>query len=65
MHMNFTYADIRMMPVRYRRWYIERLVKHFEKRNNMYEQSDKPSAENSNIGNFNKYSEMLNKKFSS
>ena len=34
--MNFTYLDIRMMPTRYRQWYIKRLVKHFEKRESMY-----------------------------
>jgi hypothetical protein len=65
MHMNFTYHDIRMMPVRYRQWYLKRLIKHFEKRNNMYEQANNPSKGTGDMKGFDKFSEQMNKKFSS
>ena len=33
MHLNMSYADIRTLPIRYRRWFIERLAKHFDAQN--------------------------------
>ena len=33
MHLNMSYTDIRSLPIRYRRWFIERLAKHFEAQN--------------------------------
>ena len=63
--MNFTYQDIRMMPIRYRHWYINRLVKHFDKRNNMYEQLNNPSKSNPDLKGLDKFNEQMNKKFSS
>lgn len=63
--MNFTYQDIRMMPVRYRHWYLKRLIKHFEKRNNMYQQHNNPSKSNPDLKGLDKFSEQMNKKFSS
>lgn len=65
MNMNFTYQDIRMMPTRYRHWYLKRLVKHYEKRNNMYEQANNPSTNNTDMAGFDKFNDMMNKKFSS
>jgi len=65
MHMNFTYHDIRIMPTRYRQWYLNRLVKHFEKRNNMYEQTNNPSQTSPDMASFDKFNEMMNKNFSS
>ena len=66
MHMNFTYLDIRMMPTRYRHWYIKRLVQHFEKRSSMYEKARNPSsdASSSNMESLDKFTDMMNKKFS-
>jgi hypothetical protein len=29
-HLNMSYNDIRSMPIRYRNWYIDRLVKSVE-----------------------------------
>ena len=63
--MNFTYQDIRIMPTRYRQWYLKRLIKHFEKQNNMYEQVTNPSQNNADMQGFDKFNEQMNKKFSS
>jgi hypothetical protein len=65
MNMSFSYQDIRMMPTRYRQWYIKRLVTHFEKRNNMYEQTNNPAKTAPDMANFDKFNEMMNKNFSS
>ena len=65
MNMNFTYLDIRMMPTRYRQWYIKRLVKHFEKRESMYNAGkSSPSKNQSDMSGFDKFNDMINKKFS-
>ena len=53
------------MPVRYRQWYLKRLVKHFEKRNSMYEQAVNPSKGTSDMKGFDKFNDQMNKKFSS
>ena len=29
MHLNMSYVELRNMPVRYRRWYLERLTTYF------------------------------------
>lgn len=41
MHLNMSYIELRNMPVRYRRWYLERLTKHFKQKN---EAQDKARA---------------------
>jgi hypothetical protein len=56
-HLGFTYFDLNKLEIRYRRWFIERLVKDYSK---------KDEADNQNISknmkNLNAYQEMLNKK---
>ena len=55
------------MPVRYRQWYIERLAKHFDKRNKMYEKGNNPSTikSDADTSGFDKFNQMLENKFSS
>ena len=33
MHLNMSYSDVRKMPIAYRKWFIKRLVKHVEQKN--------------------------------
>ena len=67
MHLNMSYTDVRTMPVRYRQWYLKRLVEHFDKRNKMYEKGNNPSTvkSDSDQSGFDKFNEMLENKFSS
>ena len=37
-----SYSEVHRMPVRYRRWFLQRLVRHFEEKN---EASKKSSSE--------------------
>ena len=33
MHLNMSYSEVRSLPVRYRHWYMDRLLKHFREKN--------------------------------
>ncbi len=45
--MNMSYTELRRLPTRYRRWYLERLNKHFKDLNkDSNQESDVPVAEN-------------------
>tara|TARA_B100000282_G_C31623009_1_gene440253 strand:- start:497 stop:673 length:177 start_codon:yes stop_codon:yes gene_type:complete len=45
--MNMSYTELRRLPTRYRRWYLERLNKHFKDLNkDRNQESDVPVAEN-------------------
>ena len=35
MHLGMSYTELQRLPVRYRHWYVNRLSKHFEKKNEM------------------------------
>ena len=67
MNLNMTYQDVRMMPIRYRHWFLKRLSKHFDKRNKMYEQAKNPSPQmkSNDSAGFEKFNEMIDNKFSS
>ena len=61
MHLNMSYTEVRRLPTRYRRWYLDRLVRYFKDRN---APSDKESTiSNDNIDSLKQYEAMLNKKF--
>ena len=64
MHLNMSYSDVRSMPIRYRKWFLKRLKRHFDKQSAMYDQKDTSKQNESNYDGFNKFSEMLDKKFS-
>ena len=60
MHLNMSYSEVRGIPVRYRRWFIERLLKYYEDKNDPDKRRG-ASAENNRA--FSQYQEQLNKKF--
>lgn len=61
MHLNMSYTEVRRLPTRYRRWYLDRLVRYFKDRN---APSDKENTvTNDNIDSLKQYEDMLNKKF--
>ena len=43
--MNMTHWDAYRLPVAYRRWYIERLVRDIEKRNQIAEESSRERSQ--------------------
>lgn len=44
--MNMSYSELRRLPTAYRRWYLERLNKHFKKLNEKDSESEVPVSEN-------------------
>jgi len=46
MHLNMSYSEVRNMPTAYRRWYIDRLVKHFKEINGKKDDDVTPVTEN-------------------
>lgn len=65
MHLNMSYQDIKNLPVRYRRWFIDRLKKHYDKKSEMYERSTTSKQNDSDFSNLSKFEENMSKKFTS
>jgi len=42
--MHMSYTELRRLPTRYRRWYLERLNKHFKEINNPKSEDEKTSV---------------------
>ena len=59
MHLRMSLSDVHSLPVRYRRWYMERLLKHFKKNNEV-----KPADKERDAKNFAKFEEQIMKKLS-
>ena len=55
-----SYSEVFKLPIRYRRWFLDRLVRHFE---DMYSK-DKDKSVNKNMDNIDKYQDILDRKFS-
>jgi uncharacterized protein (UPF0305 family) len=61
MHLGMNYTEVRNLPIRYRRWFIDRLLKYFQDKNNKHKNRQEKSSEG--IQSLSNYEEMLNKKF--
>jgi hypothetical protein len=59
LHLNMSYSEVKMLPTRYRRWFIERLVKHFESKN---KSNNTNQNTRSDASKFNQFEEMVQKK---
>ena len=42
MHLNMSYSEVKRLPVRYRTWFIQRLIRHFEELNKSRKTSTTP-----------------------
>ncbi len=67
MHLGMSYTEIKRLPIRYRRWFLDRVVAHFEqqnKRRESFEPGVKHSEPSSKISNDDiKKAEKFFKKF--
>jgi hypothetical protein len=59
MHLRMSLSDIHNLPVRYRKWYMDRLVKHFTKNS-----EPKPVDKSQDAKNFAKFQDQIMKKLS-
>jgi len=57
-----SYEEVKRLPIRYRRWYIDRLCKHFKDKNDA-RTNPRQDANSDNVRALSTYEEMLNKKF--
>ena len=57
MHLNMSHSEVKMLPIRYRNWYLNRLARHFEEKNKLHE-SVKNNGNNNNHGNLDKFAQF-------
>lgn len=74
MHLGMDYNTVYRLPVNYRKWYINRLIKHFKDKNDSYNESKKtnknknskeePRLDSSNfdMNSFKKFESLINSK---
>ena len=62
MHLGMSYRDVKSLPTSYRRWYIQRLSKHFKDQKDRINKSDNASTISTN--QIDKYKGMIDQKFS-
>ena len=62
-HLNFSYNDAKNLEIRYRRWFIERLIKEMEDKKKA-SKSDTPQVMDAESSKgFKQFEDMINKKF--
>jgi len=62
MHLNMSYLEVKQLPIRYRRWFIDRIVKHFKDQNDRYNK-DKTNNRNDDRRSFSEFEKQVNSKF--
>ena len=57
--LNFSYADARKLPLQYRKWFIDRLIKEIKSRTKNKEEN----INHEKVSDMKSYQAMINKKF--
>jgi hypothetical protein len=55
-----SYSEVKSLPIRYRRWYLDRLVKHFNDKN---EAANKETSPNQDQSGFLEFEKQISSKF--
>ena len=64
MHLNMSYSEVHRLPIRYRRWFLRRLTRHFDEKNKLHEDLQSNSTnKNNDLDDFNKFQSQIDKKF--
>ena len=58
-----SYSEVKNLPVRYRRWFIDRLVKESKDRKESHSNSKNTKNLSSNVNKLNEYEKILSDKF--
>jgi hypothetical protein len=61
-HLNMSYSEVERLPVAYRKWFIKRLVKEFNKKNEAMSGNQNQDANHDNMSKLKQYEDMLSKK---
>ena len=75
MHLGMDYNTVYKLPVNYRKWYIDRLIKHLKDKNEAYKESrknnkkssgfqeeEKLESSNFDMNSFKKFESLINSK---
>ena len=57
-----SYSEVRQLPIRYRRWFIERLLKHFDDKKKIQENGSIDDSSKFNSKNLEKFQDIIDKK---
>ena len=62
-----TYSEVHRLPIRYRSWFLRRLVKHFDDKNKAYEDArnkkSSPSQSNNSLEKLSQFESHIKSKF--
>ena len=61
-HLNMSYSEVKNLPVVYRKWFIDRLVRDFQQRNAVYNKDKSSDANSDNMSRLKQYEDMLSNK---
>tara|TARA_R110002167_G_scaffold132563_1_gene316847 strand:+ start:1849 stop:2025 length:177 start_codon:yes stop_codon:yes gene_type:complete len=53
-----SYSEVKSLPIAYRKWYIDRLVEEFRKKNDANDTTDQ-AGNNDNMNKLRQYEDML------
>jgi len=64
MHLNMSYSEVKSLPIRYRHWYLNRLTRHFEDRQELYESTKNKNSKSKseNLDKFAQFESQINNK---
>ena len=57
-----SYSEVERLPVAYRKWFIKRLIKEFDKRNEAMAGNTGSDVNHENMDKLKQYEDMLSKK---
>jgi len=62
-----SYSEVHRLPIRYRNWFLRRLVKHFDQKNKAYEDARNnktpASQTNQSLENLSRFESQIKSKF--
>lgn len=63
MHLNMSYLEVKQLPIRYRRWFLDRIVKHFKEQNERLNKDRNTSNESNDLASLADFEKQVNSKF--
>ena len=63
MHLNMSYLEVKQLPIRYRRWFLDRIVKHFKEQNERLNKDKNTRNENNDLASLADFEKQVNSKF--
>jgi hypothetical protein len=63
MHLNMSYLEVKQLPIRYRRWFLDRIVKHFKEQNERLNKDKNNRNESDDLASLADFEKQVNSKF--